>query len=76
MVNQCLKRYNPKIYSDEKMAYMTNEAARIAIRNFGVNGANKQIVKVDGITFEVPIGNYQGQRYVPTAYPINPNRLK
>lgn len=64
--------YDPKVYSDKKMAAMANEAASKAIVNYGVNGNKIQHVIVNGITFRVPISSYKGTNYVPSAFPINP----
>ena len=64
--------YDPKVYSDKKMAAMANEAASKAIVNYGVNGNKIQHVIVNGITFRMPISSYKGTNYVPSAFPINP----
>lgn len=34
-----------------------------------VGVSSKEFVTINGIKFEVPIGSYKGQVYVPTAYP-------
>ena len=63
--------YDPTKFSDAQMASMANEAVGRAIYQWGKNGgvSSKEIVEVGGIKFEVPIGKYKGQLYVPTAYP-------
>lgn len=65
--------YDPKVYSDTQMATMANQAAAVAIRNFGVNGVTKQTITINGIAFRVPIASHKGKLYVPTAFPVNPN---
>ena len=62
--------------SDKQMATMANEAASKAIVNYGVSGKPNQIIEINGVTFKVPIANYKGDRYVPTAFPVNPKDIK
>jgi filamentous hemagglutinin len=63
--------YDPAKYTDVQMASMANEAVGRAIYQWNAGGgtSRKEFVTVNGIKFEVPIGSYRGQVYVPTAYP-------
>jgi hypothetical protein len=55
---------------------MTNDAVSRAIANFNATGNRSQNVVVDGMTFFVPITDYKGKIYVPSAFPINPKGAK
>ncbi|VWX62573.1 hypothetical protein VARIO8X_60342 [Burkholderiales bacterium 8X] len=63
--------YDPARYSDQQMASMANSAASQAVYQWLLGGgvAKVEFVTVNGVKFEVPIGKYRSQIYVPTAYP-------
>jgi filamentous hemagglutinin len=63
--------YDPAMYTDAQMATMANDAAARAIYQWNRGGGvtNVEFVMVNGVKFEVPISQYKGKPYIPTAFP-------
>jgi hypothetical protein len=67
--------YDPVKYSDALMANMASEAAAKAIVQWGINGQAVQFIRVNEVTFRVPISTNGGQPQVPTAFPVDPKKV-